>query len=484
MQSTEALVTLILYAGLLVGIGLWASSRVKSEDSFLLAGRNLGAMVAGLAYAASSSSAWVLLGFSGFVYSVGLSAFWMIPGILAGYAVVWFWVGGILQRASHDKGHLTLTDFIADGLPPNGKKWIQIFGSMMIAYCFCWYIAAQLQGAGQAFDDLFGSGLPLGVLMGAGLVLLYAFFGGFVAVALVDMLQGILIAIVAIMLPVAAFIAVGGVEGITHSLEHGPPAYTDAVGGRSGFVAIGFVLGISATGFGALGQPHLIAWIMAARDRKARLAGGGIAVAWGLLVYAGMGLLGLCARAFFGTEIAAEGVFFASAIEFLPGIFAGIVAAATLSAIMSTVDSQLLVAGAALSHDLGIRRLFPGRDLLVSRLCIAAMCAASIAVTLLLPSSIFSRVLFAWVALGAVFGPVVVVRSMGWAPTASGIIAAMTSGFMCSVILTFVFAQSPGKGWSTMLPWGVALTVLAIDKLRTKQAFSPTSSGLDKSKTW
>ena len=470
MQNPEALITLVLYAGLLVGIGLWASSKVKSEDSFLLAGRNLGAIVAGLAYAASSSSAWVLLGFSGFVYSVGLSAFWMVPGILAGYAVVWFWVGGVLQRASHEKGHLTLTDFIAEGLSPKAKKWIQVFGSLMIAYCFCWYIAAQLQGAGQAFDDLFGSGLARGVQIGAGRVLLYEFFGGFVAVALVDMLQGLLIAIVAIVLPVAAFLAVGGVDGITTALAAAPPAYSDVFGGRAGFIALGFVLGISATGFGALGQPHLIAWIMAARDRKARISGGTIAVAWGLLVYAGMGLLGLCARAFFGSDMAAEGIFFGSATEFLPGIFAGIIAAATLSAIMSTVDSQLLVAGAALGHDLGIRKLFPGRDVLVSRLCIAAMCAASIGVTLLLPSSIFSRVLFAWVALGAAFGPVVVARSIGWRPSAAGTIAAMLAGFLCSVVLTFILAKSPGEGWSTIMPWGVALLVLAGDRLASRKA--------------
>ena len=144
--------------------------------------------------------------------------------------------------------------------------------------------------------------------------------------------------------------------------------------------------------------------------------------------------------------MAAEGIFFGSATEFLPGIFAGIIAAATLSAIMSTVDSQLLVAGAALSHDLGIRKLFPGRDVLVSRLCIAAMCAASIGVTLLLPSSIFSRVLFALVALGAAFGPVVVARSIGWRPSAAGTIAAMLAGFLCSVVLTFILAEKPGRG--------------------------------------
>ena len=97
MANPDALITLIVYAVILVGIGFWASQKAKSEDSFILADRNLGPVIAGLAYAASTSSAWVLLGFSGFVYAAGLSAFWMVPGILAGYGVVWFWAGKVLQ---------------------------------------------------------------------------------------------------------------------------------------------------------------------------------------------------------------------------------------------------------------------------------------------------------------------------------------------------------------------------------------------------
>ena len=470
MANLDALITLIIYSAGLVGIGFWASRSAKSEDSFILADRSLGSIVAGLAYAASTSSAWVLLGFSGFVYSIGPSAMWMVPGILAGYAVVWFWSGRTLQEDTAEHNHLTLTDFVSQHTDsPAIGKWIRIAASLMIAFSFSWYIAAQLQGAGQAFNDLFDSGLALGVIIGAALILVYTFLGGFVAVSIVDTVQGVLIGVVAIILPTAAFFHVGGLSAFTDMLSDAPAAYSSFVGGRASLAALGFVIGLSATGFGALGQPHLVAWIMAAKDKKARVEGGMIACAWGAVVYTGMGVLGLAARIMFGDSGVNEGVFFGSATELLPGVFAGIVAATTLSAIMSTVDSQLLVAGAALSHDLGLARLAPKRQLLISRLSIGIVCVAAVGVTLLLPSSIFERVLFAWVALGATFGPIVVVRTIGWTPRNGYLLAAMLTGFFLSLALTFLLASGPGGIWTTTAPWAGSFAILTFERLTTRK---------------
>ena len=136
MPNLPALITLIVYAIVLFGIGLWAAQRAKSQEDFLLGARNLGPWVAGLAYAASSSSAWVLLGFSGFVYAAGPSALWMVPGIIAGYAVVWLWAGPVLQSASRDGGQLTLTEFMSEFATGLSARLIRILASILIAICF------------------------------------------------------------------------------------------------------------------------------------------------------------------------------------------------------------------------------------------------------------------------------------------------------------------------------------------------------------
>ncbi|KCZ89522.1 sodium/proline symporter [Hyphomonas johnsonii] len=460
MSNSAALIALVVYSGVLVGVGLWAARRARSEDAFLLGGRVLGPVVAGLAYAASSSSAWVLLGFSGFVYAAGPSALWMLPGILAGYAAVWFCVGGVLQRQSKLRGHQTLIDFLVEDCPPRAARLIRIAAAMMITYCFSWYIAAQLQGAGQAFNGMFGIKTEFGILLGAALVLAYTFLGGFQAVSQVDMLQGLLIALVSVVLPAAAFIAAGGPSGIGQMLAEAPPAYQGWTGGRAGWAAGGFALGLAAIGFGALGQPHLIAWIMATRNRAARITGGGVALSWALLVYCGMAVLGLSARAVFGGDLPAESIFFESAARLLPDIFAGIIAAATLSAIMSTVDSQILVAGAALSHDLGLARTKRFRAVDVSRFSILAVCCAAICVALFLPSSIFERVLFAWVSLGAAFGPIVVARALKARPGGDATLAAMVVGFVAALICIFGYGWAPTSPWATVFPWTAAVAVL------------------------
>jgi len=473
MNNLPALLTLIGYSAFLFAVGMWASRRAASSDGFLLGDRDLGPWVAGLAYAASSSSAWVLLGFSGFVYTAGPSALWMVPGILIGYGVVWLWAGPVLQNASRDKGHLTLTDFLCETAGPRITPVIKIAASAMIAFAFCYYVASQFQGAGTAFDGLFDTGMATGIVLGALIIVAYTFLGGFVAVSVIDTCQGILIAVVAVVLPAAGFVAAGGVEGISEAIRAAPETYRDSFGGRAGWIAGGFVLGLFATGFGALGQPHLIAWIMAARDRRARVTGAGIAIGWGMLVYTGMAVLGLSARALFGADAPAEGVFLKLAEDLLPAVLAGIIAAAVLSAIMSTVDSQLLVAGAAISHDLGLGRLLGGRDVLASRIAVVLVCAAAVVLSLVFPASIFERTLFAWTALGAAFGPVVVARALRLAITGWGVLASLLAGFGAALAFEFWLPSGPGAVWARTLPWLFAFLALGAGDLARKSFASP-----------
>lgn len=463
MQNLPALITLLVYSAILFGVGLWAAQRAKSQEDFLLGGRNLGPWVAGLAYAASSSSAWVLLGFSGFVFAAGPSALWMVPGIIAGYAAVWLWAGGVLQSASRDEGQLTLTEFMIQHAHPGSARLIRIVASVLIAICFSFYVAGQFQGAGTAINDLFETGFVPGVVIGALIILAYVFLGGFMAVSLTDTIQGLLMAFVAVLLPALAFFEAGGLAGLGQAMASAPDGYDSAFGHRAGWAATGFVLGLTATGFGALGQPHLVAWIMATRDTGARVKGAIVAMSWATLVFAGMAVLGLSGRAILGGGAAPESVFFTLAEDLLPAIFAGVVAAATLSAIMSTVDSQLLVAGGAVSHDLGLGKAFGGREVLVSRLAIVAVCVAAILLTLLAPSSIFQRILFAWVALGAAFGPIVVARTLGLQPRGRTVLAGMVSGFALAVAYEVGWIDAgPGGMWKTIAPWIGAFATMAL----------------------
>lgn len=454
---------LILYMLALAGIGFWASRKANSQEEFLLGGRSLGPVVAGLAYAASTSSAWVLLGFTGFVANIGLSALWMVPGILAGYAAVWLWLGPYLNRISREKGYLTALDVIVAGASgPTGRS-IKVVAALMILFCFSFYIAAQFQGAGAALGDVFGVSRTAAVIGGAAIILLYTFLGGFWAVSLTDTLQGLAIAAIAVILPFAVFDAAGGFSGLAASLAEQPAAMTATFGVHAGWAAVGFVFGLSAIGFGALGQPHLLTWVMAVRDRKARLQGAAVALGWGALVYAGMAVIALSARAMAGPDAPlGESIVFDAAQTLLPGILPALVYAAILSAIMSTVDSQLLVASAAASHDLGLARTAPGREVMITRGVIVSLCVGAVLLTLYAPATIFERVLFAWTALGAAFGPTLVARAVGRAPAPAAILCAMIAGFFLAVLFNQFLPSGPGAWKERILPWVVGLLIVFV----------------------
>lgn len=468
MEQSETILsgsalTLIIYMLALAGIGFWAARKANSEEEFLLGGRSLGPVVAGLAYAASTSSAWVLLGFTGFVANVGVSALWMVPGILAGYAAVWLWLGPYLNRISREEGHLTALDVIASGAGGVLGRTIKIVAAIMIVFCFSFYIAAQFQGAGAALGDVFGVSQTVAVIGGAAVILLYTFLGGFWAVSLTDTLQGLAIAVIALILPFAVFDAAGGFGGIAASFAEQPDAMSATLGIHTGWAAVGFLFGLSAIGFGALGQPHLLTWVMAVRDRKARLQGAAVALGWGALVYAGMAIIALSARAIAEPGVTlGEGIVFDAAQQLLPGILPALVYAAILSAIMSTVDSQLLVASAAASHDLGLAKTAPGKEVMITRAVIVALCAGAVLLTLYLPATIFGRVLFAWTALGAAFGPTLVARAAGRSPASLAILVAMIAGFVLAVIFNQILPSGPGAWKERILPWIIGLLIVFI----------------------
>lgn len=451
-QSTVILITLIGYKLVLVGIGLWASRRMHDETDFFLGGRQLGPWIAGLSYAASTSSAWVLLGFSGFVFTNGLSALWMLPGIWAGYAIVWLWFGPRLRRESQCADWVTPTEFLSAHTRGRARAAINLLATAMIVFCFVFYIAAQFDAAAKAFASQFAMNYSVSIFLGAGIILVYSLLGGFWAVSVTDTLQGAIMLAAALIVPAFALVAAGGPADVWQGLSaNAPDNFMTWGGGHSGLVFAGLVIGLASIGLGTLGQPHLLSRLMSVRGERARLQGFAIAIGWGITVNIGMVVLALSGRAMGLAPASGEGLFYMAAAQLLPTVLAGIVIAAVLSAVMSTVDSILLSASAAVSHDLGLARRFANRQLLVSRLVMIGITLLAVVLALSLPDTIFNRVLFAWSALGAAFGPIVAARVAGREPAGVARVAAMLTGFVLTALFYLcggISAQLPGiAGW-------------------------------------
>ena len=461
-KATVVIITLVAYKLVLIAIGLWASRRVHSGDDFFLGGRGLGPVVAAISYSSSASSAWTLLGMSGVAYVMGVSALWIVAGSLVGMLVAWCWIAPRLMTFSRTHNQITLTDFLlhdTDGTMRNAILWVS---SLVIIFSFVFYVAAQFQGAGNTFSSTFELPMNQSIVIGAIIIMIYTLLGGFWAVSVTDTLQGLLMAATAILLPAVALLEVGGVSGFLEGLRGVSSAtQLSLTAGNGGLVAIGVVVGGLCIGIGTYGQPHLLVRFMALRDERALRQARLITIAWYLVVFLGMCFVGLVGHVLHTDIENPETVFFVLTESLFSPIIGAILLAAVLSAIMSTADSQLLVAASAIAHDLGLGRGDPARMMLVSRLTIVVLVALSVLVAIYLPEKIFSRVLLAWIALGSAFGPLVCVRLAGVQVVPGAALLAVVLGFVLAVIF-YLLPSTPGDIVERLAPFCVGMLVLLV----------------------
>ncbi|MDA1306120.1 MAG: sodium/proline symporter [Acidobacteria bacterium] len=455
------LITLVVYKLVLVGIGLATKGRTHDGLDFFLGGRQLGPTVAAISSAASSSSAWTLLGVSGAAYSWGLGALWLFPACVGGFVINWYLIAPGMQRLSHQTGAVTVTELLAGPVGRAGRQAIIVLASVIILLSLGAYVASQFQGAGKAFSETFGLSMTGSIVLGAAVVMLYTMLGGFWAVSVTDTLQGLLMATASVVIPIAALMAVGGLGGLVAGLQQVPvDGYLSLTRGWPWTVGIGFILGLLGIGLGYPGQPHVVNRFMAlklgaATMRRARLIG----ITWAVLVYAGMLLLGLAGRVLFPDLTDPEVVLITAANSLLPAVGAGIVIAAVLSAIMSTADSQLLVAASSLTHDLGIGEKSAWGLLARARVVVVILGVGAAVAALYGSQEIFSRVLFAWAAMGAAFGPLLLVTIWRGPVSARATLAAMAIGFTLSIAAYYLPAHAWKGTFERVVPVVVALLI-------------------------
>jgi sodium/proline symporter len=455
-RTTSVLITLVFYNLILVGVGLWARGRNKNVADFFLAGRGLGPWVAAISASASSSSAWTLLGVSGAAYAWGIPALWLFPATVGGFLLNWVWVAPRLKRLAQSENAVTLSEVVAPaGIGPQRKLILRI-AAAIIVFCFTFYIASQFEAAGKAFESVFSISKQTSIIIGAAIVLLYTLLGGFWAVSVTDSIQGVLMVVASIVLPAVALSAVGGFGDLANGLaaigDVGSPMGTSAI------VTVFFVIGLFGIGVGYPGQPHVVNRFMALKDDNALRQGRVIALAWAVIVYAGMLLLGLSARVLFADLGDSEQVLFHTATELLPAVISGVMLAAVLSAIMSTADSQLLVAASAISYDWNLADGNRGGGLAGTRTTIVAVLILATTLALVWRADIFSRVLFAWSAAGSAFGPILIMRLVGRTVSSTATLAAMVTGFGLTVLIS-LFPNTPGDVAERLLPFFIAIII-------------------------
>jgi sodium/proline symporter len=444
---TVTVAVLVGYLATLAALAVWSRKETHTLKGFYLAGKKLPYWVVAFSANATGESGWLLLGLTGMGYAVGAQAYWVIVGEMIGIAASWGFISRKLKRLSDETDSITLPDVLAANFD---DRWHLIRGVAVaiIVVMVTTYVSAQMVATGKAFSGFIGLDYRAGVIIGAVIIIGYTFVGGYKAVSYTDVVQGVLMLMGLIAVPLVAIDAAGGWERMTATLQEYDPSFIDMFavldGSTAGFVA---VVSFAAIGLPFLGVPQMLIRYMSARDetelKKARI----VSIVVLFIFLFGAVTAGIAGRALFPGLEDAEQVFPTLASELFPPLLTGVLLVIVLSAIMSTVDSLLLLASSSIVRDtmqkiLGSRKsdaTLAGYGKVVT--VIIGVIAVFVAVYMAENKLIFWFVLFSWSGLGAAFGPVVLALLYDQRTTGAGIVAGMLGGFLTSVVWVQYFKE-------------------------------------------
>lgn len=436
------LVAIAIYMLVMLAIGWYAFARTKSLNDYMLGGRGLGPAVTALSAGAADMSGWLLMGLPGAIYLNGLVDAWIAIGLTIGAYLNWLLVAPRLRvytQVANDS--ITIPSFLDNRLRDKTKA-IRIASGIIILIFFTFYVSSGMVAGGKFFNSSFGYDYHMGLLIVSGVVVAYTLFGGFLAVSYTDFLQGLTMFLALIAVPLFGLFLTGGMGDTIESIKAVDPENLSLFASTA--TAAGIISSI-AWGLGYFGQPHIIVRFMAIKSVKETTAARRIGIGWMMFSLAGAIATALVGIAYFqqsGEELKdAETVFIVLGQILFHPFIAGIMLAAILAAIMSTISSQLIVTSSALIEDIykaifnktatDAHYVFAGRLAVLIVSIIAAYLAWNPG------NSVLDLVGFAWAGFGAAFGPVILLALYWRKLTNLGALAGMVSG----AAVAFVWGQ-------------------------------------------
>ncbi len=410
-MTTPTIVTFVAYFILLIGIGYYFCRQSETLEEYLLGGRGMGAWVTALSAQASDMSGWLLMGLPGAIYLSGLVDAWIAIGLFIGTVLNWLLVSRRLRVYTEKTGSITLPSFFEKRFgDPTGL--LRIVSGIVILFFFTIYASSGLVAAGKLFEAIFDVKYIWAVLIGGTIIVFYTFLGGFLAVCWTDLFQGLLMILALIVVPAVAYGKAGGIVGIREAMV--AKSISLSLMPKGGSAALLGIVSAMAWGLGYFGQPHILVRFMSAKSLAKLSKSMAIAIVWVFLSLSGAVVIGLIGIGLFETVPGgdAEKVFIHMIGKVMHPWVGGVMLAAILSAIMSTIDSQLLVSSSALTEDFYQKTfnrnatrselMFMGRACVIIISEIALLLAINVG-----EDTILDIVAYAWGGFGAAFGPLV-----------------------------------------------------------------------------
>ena len=456
MNSTTIwiLVAFIAYMAMMLLIGASYMKTGKSTEDYFLGGRKLGGWVVALSAQASDMSGWLLMGLPGSVYALGTGQMWIAVGLFLGTVANWLIISGRLRRYTIVANNsLTLPAYFENRF--HDKKRILLgISSVVIVIFFLVYTASAFASGGKLFSTVFGCSYHVSLTIGAVIILAYTFMGGFMAVCTTDFIQGMLMLVALVTVPVVAFVLMGGNMG--PALEQTGVSAANFLNvmknGENNFSAVEIISQL-AWGLGYCGMPHILVRFMAVKNQKELNKSKGIAIIWVALSLAFAVVIGVLGKAYLypivlGADGGSTEIVF---IEMIKQVFtvdirlpivAGLFLCGILAAIMSTADSQLLVTASSMSEDIykGIIKKDASEEkvMKISRYTVLGVAVLAYLIAWDPNSSIMGLVSNAWAGLGAAFGPTVLMSLFWKRCNLPGAVAGIVSGGLTVIIWDYI----------------------------------------------
>ncbi|MEA2046914.1 MAG: sodium/proline symporter PutP [Campylobacterota bacterium] len=437
-MQPEIIISFVGYMLVMLAIGFYFYFKTNDLSDYVLGGRGLNPSVTALSAGASDMSGWLLLGLPGMMYSDGIVGSWIAVGLIVGAYLNWHYVAKPLRVYTHHlNDSITIPDYLANRFEDNGHM-LRVVTAVVILIFYTLYTSSGLVGGAKLFEATFNIAYSDALLIGSFVIVSYTFLGGYNAVSWTDFIQGILMMLALVITPIVVVFELGGVSSAITAVESIDPSHLNLVSGAS----IISVISLLAWGLGYFGQPHILVRFMSIRDENETHKAKTIGMSWMILSIIGslsVGFFGFAYVVANGIDLAdSEKIFITlSQLLFNPWI-AGFLLAAILAAIMSTVDSQLLVSSSVLTRDVYhaiIHKDASDKELVwIGRATVILIALISWYISADENSSVLKLVSYAWAGFGAAFGPLIILSLYSRNITKFGAISGMIVGALTVII--------------------------------------------------
>ncbi len=486
------LLAMLIYFVVVVVIGfIYAKKSNQSTENYFLGGRRLGPWLTALSAEASDMSGWLLMGLPGIAYFTGASdAMWTAIGLAIGTYLNWLFVAKRLRKYSEVANNsITLPDFFSNRFHDK-KNILMTIAALIILLFFSIYVGSCFVTCGKLFATLFGLDYSTMMILGALIVFLYTFVGGYLSVCTTDLIQGSIMICALVVVFVGSITAAGGVDNTVAFLQSipgflsGTQIATPIVGedgrqmvenglplfGEAGDYGMVTIISGLAWGLGYFGMPQVLVRFMSATHSSELRKSRRIATVWVVVSLASAVSIGLIGRAVIPTEFltqaTAENIFIVLSNMILPSFMCGLVVSGIFAASMSSSSSYLLISGSAVAENIyrGLikKDATDAQVMIVARLTLVVVFIFGIVIALDENSSIFQVVSYAWAGFGASFGPLMLMSLYWRRTTLQGAIAGMVTGAVSVVVWNTFIAPLGGVFAVYELLPGFVLSMLAI----------------------